>query len=137
MPDFNTQVIEEFRGNDGKVGGMFENMPLLLLHHVGARSGVERVAPLAYLPDGDRYVIFASKGGAPTHPAWYHNLQAHPETSVEVGSETVRVTATEVSGEERDRLYNAQAERAPQFRDYETKTGGRIIPVVVLTPTGS
>jgi deazaflavin-dependent oxidoreductase (nitroreductase family) len=131
MVDFNKQVIEEFRSNDGVVGGMFEGMPLLLLHHVGARSGAQRIAPLVYLAEGDRYVIFASKGGAPEHPAWYHNLLAHPETEIEVGSETVPVVATELVGDERDTVYATQAKAAPQFAEYEAKTT-RKIPVVAL-----
>ncbi len=133
MPDFNEQVITEFRENAGKVGGMFEGMPLLLLHHVGAKSGAQRIAPLVYLPDSDRYVIFASKGGAPENPAWFHNLKAHPETSIEVGSDTLTVHASEATGEERARLYAAQAAAQPQFADYQSKTT-RQIPVVVLTP---
>ena len=134
MADFNTQVIEEFRSNDGKVGGMFDHLDLLLLHHTGAKSGQERVTPLAYYKDGDDYAIFGSKAGAPTHPAWYHNVLAHPETTIEVGSDTLQVTASEAQGAERDRIYNAQAARAPQFAEYEEKTGGRIIPVIVLSP---
>jgi deazaflavin-dependent oxidoreductase (nitroreductase family) len=133
MSDWNTQVIEEFRANAGKVGGMFENMSLVLLHHVGARSGTARVTPLAYLADGDRYVIFASKAGAPENPAWYHNLLANPDTEVEVATATVPVRAVEATGEERDRLYAAMAAAAPQFREYEEKTS-RTIPVVVLEP---
>jgi len=132
--DFNAQVIEEFRANRGHVGGMFEHMSLLLLHHAGARSGTARVNPVAYVRDGDRYVVFASKGGSPTHPAWYHNLKAHPETTIEVGTETLDVVAGEAQGEERDRLFNAVAEGSPQFREYEEKAGGRQIPVMVLTP---
>ena len=134
MADFNTQVIDEFRSNDGQVGGMFAHLELLLLHHTGAKSGQERVTPLAFYKDGDDYAIFASKAGAPTNPAWYHNLLAHPETRIEVGTDTIDVTATEATGAERDRIYNAQAERAPQFAEYEEKTGGRIIPVIVLSP---
>ena len=88
--DFNSQVIEEFRANGGKVGGMFEGAPMLLLHHTGAKSGQERVTPLVYLDDNGQYVIFASKAGAPTNPAWYHNLVAHPETSIEVGPRRCR-----------------------------------------------
>ena len=133
--DFNTQVINEFRENGGRVGGMFEGMPLLLVHHVGAKSGTERVSPVAYLEDGGRYAIFASKAGAPDHPAWYHNLMAHPETKVEVGDRTIEVVASEAEGEERDRIYNEQAARVPQFGEYETKTP-RKIPVVLLTPKG-
>ncbi len=135
--DFNAQVIDEFRSNDGKVGGMFDGMPLLLLHHVGAKSGTERVTPLAYLPDGDRYVIFASKAGSPTNPAWYHNLKAQPEVTIEVGSESFSAVAGEATGEERERLYQAQVQRVPTFADYQEKAGGRIIPVIVLTRSGS
>jgi deazaflavin-dependent oxidoreductase (nitroreductase family) len=131
--DFNAKVIEEFRANEGRVGGMFEGMPLLLLHHIGARSGEQRLNPLAYLEDNGRYAIFASKGGAPTHPGWYHNLLAHPETTIEVGTGKIDVVASEAQGEERERLYRAQAERVPQFSEYEAKTD-RVIPVVVLTP---
>jgi deazaflavin-dependent oxidoreductase (nitroreductase family) len=134
--DFNAQVIDEFRSNGGTVGGMFEKMPLLLLHHTGAKSGASRVTPLAYLGDGDRYVIFGSKAGAPTNPDWYHNLKAHPRTSIEVGRATIEVVAGEATGEERDRLFQAQVERSPAFGEYEQKTGGRVIPVIVLTPAG-
>jgi deazaflavin-dependent oxidoreductase (nitroreductase family) len=135
MADFNTQVITEFRDNAGRVGGMFESMPLLLLHHVGAKSGADRIAPLAYLEDDGRYAIFASKGGAPENPAWYHNVLANPDTTIEVGGETIEVIATEAEGEERDRIFAAQAARVPQFGDYQEKTA-RTIPVVLLTPKG-
>jgi deazaflavin-dependent oxidoreductase (nitroreductase family) len=135
MADFNTQVITEFRENEGRVGGMFETMPLLLLHHVGAKSGADRVSPLAYLDDDGRYVIFASKGGAPDNPAWYHNLKASPETKIEVGGKEMAVVASEAEGEERERLFAAQAARSPQFGEYQEKTS-RTIPVVVLTPKG-
>jgi deazaflavin-dependent oxidoreductase (nitroreductase family) len=131
--DFNAQVIEEFRANHGRVGGMFESMPILLVHHVGARSGQDRVNPVAYLQEGDRYVIFASKAGAPTNPDWYHNLMAHPDVSVEVGDDTIDVTASEAQGDERARLFNIQAERTPQFAEYQANTE-RQIPVIVLTP---
>lgn len=133
MSDFNAKVIEEFRSNDGKVGGMFEGAPLLLLHSTGAKSGESRLHPMMYLPEGDDYVVFASKAGAPTHPDWYHNLVANPEASIEVGTETVEVSATEATGEERDRLYAKQAGLYPQFAEYEAKTD-RVIPVVVLSP---
>lgn len=133
--DFNEQVISEFRANGGRVGGMFEGMPLLLVHHVGARSGTPRIAPLAYLDDGGRYVVFASKAGAPENPAWYHNLLAHPDTTIEVGSDTLAVRAEEVTGEERDRLFEIQKAQRPQFAEYEQKTD-RVIPVVVLSPAG-
>jgi deazaflavin-dependent oxidoreductase (nitroreductase family) len=132
--DFNAQVIAEFRSNGGVVGGMFADMPLLLLHHTGAKSGAARINPLAYQADGDRYVIFASKAGAPTNPDWYHNLRAHPETTIEVGTDTLAVTATEAGGEERERLFRAQVERSPTFGEYEEKAGGRVIPVIVLIP---
>lgn len=131
--DFNAKVVDEFRANGGRVGGMFEGMPILLVHHVGAKSGAGRVNPVAYYRDGDRYVIFASKGGAPANPAWYHNLMAHPDATIEVGDQTLAVRASEAAGEERDRLYAAQAERLPQFAEYEQRTS-RTIPVVVLTP---
>ncbi len=131
--DFNTQVIDEFRSNDGDVGGMFEGMPLLLLHHTGARSAQQRIAPLVYLGEEGRYVIFASKGGAPEHPAWYHNVLAHPETEIEVGAETIPVTAVELTDGERDRVYEAQVAVAPQFGEYQEKTT-RKIPVVALVP---
>jgi deazaflavin-dependent oxidoreductase (nitroreductase family) len=133
MPaDFNAQIIDEFRANAGRVGGMFEGAPLLLLHHTGAKSGAQRVAPLVYLRDGDRYVIFGSKAGAPTNPGWYHNLLANPDTEIEVGTETIPVRATEITGEERDRLFEAQVQRNPGFADYEKKTD-RVIPAIALT----
>jgi deazaflavin-dependent oxidoreductase (nitroreductase family) len=131
--DWNAQIIEEFHANDGRVGGMFEGMPLLLLHHTGAKTGTSRINPLAYLADGDRYVIFASKGGAPENPAWYHNLKAHPKVTIEVGTDKLDAVASEASGEERDRLWRTQVGLVPQFGDYETKTP-RTIPVIILTP---
>jgi len=133
--DFNARIIEEFRANEGRVGGPFEGSTLLLLHHVGAKSGKDRVNPLAYNRDGDRYVVFASKAGAPTNPDWYHNLKANPNVSIEVGPDTISVVADEATGEERDRLFQAQVERSPQFAEYQSKTD-RVIPVMVLAPTG-
>ena len=133
--DFNAKVIEEFRANGGRVGGPFEGLPLLLLHHTGARSGAERVNPLAYARDGERYVVFASKAGAPENPAWYWNLRANPEAEIEVGTERLAVRAEDAQGQERERLYAEQAARVPQFAEYERKTD-RAIPVVVLTPAG-
>jgi len=129
--DFNASVIEEFRAHGGRVGGPFEGAPLLLLTSTGAKSGEERTTPVMYLPDGGRMVIFASKAGAPTHPAWYHNLVANPTATVEVGTESFQATARVASGEERAELYNRQAELRPQFADYAEKTT-REIPVVVL-----
>ena len=131
--DYNARIIEEFRANEGRVGGPFEGGTLLLLHHVGARTGTPRINPLMYSRDGDRYVIFASKAGAPTNPDWYHNLKANPEASIEVGTDTIEVVASEATGDERDRLYNAQAELRPQFAEYQANTD-RVIPVVLLTP---
>ncbi|OZE76485.1 nitroreductase family deazaflavin-dependent oxidoreductase [Rhodococcus sp. 15-649-1-2] len=132
MPDFNDQVVAEFRANHGKVGGPFEGAPLLLLHTVGAKSGADRLSPLMYLPDGDRYVIFASKAGADTNPAWYHNLLANPAARIEVGDDTIDVVAREIEGDERDALYRKQAELYSGFADYEKKTT-RVIPVVALS----
>ena len=134
--DFNARVIEEFRANEGRVGGMFDGMPLLLLHHTGARSGTSYVNPLAYQADGGRYVVFASKGGAPTNPAWYYNLTASPDITIEVGTDTIPVHAAEARGEERDRLYRTQAERHPAFAEYAQRTE-RVIPVIALTPVPS
>jgi deazaflavin-dependent oxidoreductase (nitroreductase family) len=131
--DFNARIIDEFRANEGRVGGMFEGTPLLLLHHTGAKSGKDRINPLAYQSDDGRYVVFASKGGAPSNPDWYHNIKAHPDVAIEVGTDTIDVTASEAAGEERERLYRTQAERVPQFAEYEQKTE-RTIPVIVLTP---
>jgi deazaflavin-dependent oxidoreductase (nitroreductase family) len=129
--DWNRKVIEEFRENGGKVGGMFEHMPLVLLKTTGAKSGETRINPLAYLDDGDRLIVFASAGGGPKHPDWYHNLVANPSVQVELGDETFPARAVVTSGEERDSLYARQAERFPQFAEYQTKTT-RTIPVVAL-----
>jgi deazaflavin-dependent oxidoreductase (nitroreductase family) len=129
--EFNKQVISDFRANGGKVGGPFEGAPMLLLHHKGAKSGTERVAPLVYRAEGDHWVIFASKAGAPTNPDWYHNVMANPATTIEVGTEKVPVMATEAQGDERSRIWDAQKVAMPQFADYETKTE-RTIPVVML-----
>jgi deazaflavin-dependent oxidoreductase (nitroreductase family) len=134
--DFNAKIIEEFHANEGRVGGMFDGLPLLLLHHTGAKSGRSRINPLAYQSDGGRYVVFASKAGAPTNPDWYHNLKAHPNTMIEVGTDTIEVVASEATGEERERLYRTQAERVPQFAEYEQQTE-RVIPVIVLTPVNT
>jgi deazaflavin-dependent oxidoreductase (nitroreductase family) len=131
--DFNAKIIDEFHANQGRVGGMFEGMPLLLLHHTGAKSGQSRVNPLAYQSDAGRYVIFASKAGAPSNPDWYHNLKAHPNVRIEVGADTIDAVASEATGAERDRLFGTQAARVPQFAEYEEKAG-RVIPVMVLTP---
>jgi deazaflavin-dependent oxidoreductase (nitroreductase family) len=135
MPsDWNTRIIEDFRANEGRVGGPFEGRPILLLHHTGAKSGTERVNPLAYqaLDDG-AIAVFGSKGGAPSNPDWYHNLLANPRATVEVGTETFDVTARVASGEERERIWEKQKREMPGFSDYEKKTT-RQIPVVILEP---
>ena len=134
MPDFNEQIVDEFRTNGGQVGGMFEHATLLLLHHRGAKSGTDRVSPLGYMPLEDGYAIFASKAGAPTNPAWYHNLVANPDTTVEVGTETVAVRARVARGEERERIWTAQQKRVPPLAEYEKKTTLQI-PVLVLERT--
>lgn len=117
--DWNTKVIEEFRANDGKVGGQFAGAPVLLLTTTGARTGRKHTAPMIFLPEGDRLLVFASKGGAPTNPDWYHNIVAHPRVTVEVGTETYEADATVITGEERDRLYARQAELYPGFGEYQ------------------
>ena len=131
--DYNARIIDEFRANEGRLGGSFEGVPLLLLHHTGARAGEQRVNPLSYQRDDSRYVVFASRGGAPRNPAWYHNLKTNPNATIEVGTDTIEVRASEAGGEERERLYRRQAERIPQFAEYERRTQ-RTIPVIVLTP---
>ena len=130
--DWNRTIIDEFRANDGKVGGNFEGAPLLILETTGAKSGRAHQSPMMYLADGDRLLVFASKGGSPTHPDWYHNLVANPRAKVELGTETFEVDAEVLTGEERDRFYAIQAERYPGFAEYEKKTD-RIIPVIALT----
>jgi deazaflavin-dependent oxidoreductase (nitroreductase family) len=129
--EWNRKNIEEFRANGGKVGGMFAGAPLLLLSTTGAKSGKRYTTPVMYLPHGDRWVIFASKGGGPTNPDWYHNLRAHPHVTIEVGTETHEVNASVATGAERDELYARQAERYPQFAEYQKKTR-RQIPVIIL-----
>ena len=133
MTDWNTQIIDEFRANGGKVGGQFEGFPLLILHSTGAKSGLERVNPLAYRAVDGGYVVFGSKRGAPSHPDWFHNLVANPRVSVEVGTETLGVTARVLEGEERDAIWDAQSSEHPIFAEYQEKSG-RQIPVVLLTP---
>lgn len=133
--DMNRRVISEFRENGGKAGGVFEGKPLVLVHHVGAKSGTERIAPLVPLLDGSRVFIFASKGGADTNPDWYHNLTANPETVIELGTETFPVTARVLSGAERDEVYAKQVEVEPQFGEYQRKTT-RVIPVFELERKG-
>ena len=133
MNDFNTGVIEEFRANGGKVGGMFEGAPLVLVTHKGAKSGTERTTPLVCSTDNGKVVIVASMGGAPNNPAWYHNMVANPIVTVETGSKTYQARAVEVPGGERQRLFDQQAEAMPQFKEYAANTS-RTIPVLVLEP---
>ncbi len=134
--DFTKSLIEDFRAHEGKTtNGPFGESDLLLLHTIGARTGVEHVTPVVYSRDGDCLVIVASKGGAPTHPAWYHNLQAHPVVTLEVGAETFKARATIADPEDRKRLYAAHAAKYPGFLDYEKKTD-RVIPVVRLQRVG-
>ncbi len=132
MSDFNEQVIAEFRANGGKVGGMFEGAPMVLLHTRGAKSGLERVHPLMYQPVDDEVAVFASNGGGTTDPVWYRNLTAEPSVTVEIGDETVPMTARVATGEERARIWEQQKSVAPQFAEYE-KTANREIPVVLLS----
>ena len=132
---WNANIIEEFRKNEGRVGGGFQGATLLLLHTEGRRTGKERVNPLAYLPDDGRWVVFGSKGGALTDPDWVRNLEANPDVTIEVGTDTIPVRATKILREEpeRNELYTRQVARMPGFGDYEQKTKGiRTIPVIVL-----
>ncbi len=129
---FNAKIIVDFRANEGVVGGMFEGATLLLLHHRGARTGTERVTPLVYRPDGERWILFASKAGAPSNPGWYHNLVANPEVRIEVGTQTLDVVARELTGAERDTFFEAQKADVPQFAEYEAQTT-RTIPVLALS----
>jgi deazaflavin-dependent oxidoreductase (nitroreductase family) len=137
--DWNSKTIAEFRANEGRVGGVFEGAPLVLVHHRGRKSGREYVTPMMYLPhdadDGIIYV-FATKGGVPTNPDWYYNLADAGEGSIERGTESYQVSVHELSGAERDRVYAEQARRYPGFADYERQTAGiRTIPVLALTRT--
>ena len=129
--DFNRAIIEEFRANSGKVGGPFEGGTLLLLTTIGAKTGRRGTTPLVYSKDGDRLVIAASKAGAPTNPAWYHNLVAHPTVTVEVGTDSYEAQATVTAGAERDRLYAQHAKLNPGFAEYQKNTT-RVIPIVTL-----
>jgi deazaflavin-dependent oxidoreductase (nitroreductase family) len=134
--DWNQQTITEFRANEGRVGGPFEGAPVVLVHHHGRKSGTEYVTPTMYLPnesDDDTIYVFASKGGAPTNPDWYFNLIAAREGTIERGTETYRVAVHEVTGDERDRIYDEQGRRFPGFAEYAQQTEGiRTIPVLEL-----
>src|SRR5215212_6274579 len=131
MSEWNEKIIAEFRANEGKVGGNFEGAPLLLLHSTGAKTGKERVNPMMYQAVGDSFAVFASKGGADTNPDWFHNLKINPEARIEVGTETLEVTARVLNSEDRAPIWEEQKVRYPGFADYEAKTD-RVIPVVML-----
>ncbi|HEY5835845.1 nitroreductase family deazaflavin-dependent oxidoreductase [Streptomyces sp.] len=131
--DFNARIVAEFRANHGQVGGNFAGARLLLLHTTGARTGRALVNPVMYLPDGDRYLVFASYAGADRHPAWYFNLLVHPDVEIEVGDDRIAVRAETLTGAERDEKFAEQAKLVPRFAEYEAKTT-RVIPVVALTP---
>jgi deazaflavin-dependent oxidoreductase (nitroreductase family) len=131
LNDFNEKIIDEFRGNGGKVGGAFEGSPLLLLQTTGAKTGRTRVKPLVYRRDGDRLVVFGTKGGSPTHPEWYYNVRANPRVTVEVGSDRFEADARVAPPDERDRLWRLQTQDVPVFADYQKRTD-RTIPVVIL-----
>ncbi|HEV3352117.1 MAG TPA: nitroreductase family deazaflavin-dependent oxidoreductase [Acidimicrobiales bacterium] len=131
MSDWNAKVIEEFRANDGKVGGGFDGAPMLILHTRGAKTGEDRVHPVVYQPVGDAFAVFASKGGAPTNPAWFHNLTVNPDVTIEVGTDTIDVRARVLEDEERAPIWEKQKQLMPGFAEYEQKTS-RQIPVVLL-----
>jgi deazaflavin-dependent oxidoreductase (nitroreductase family) len=138
MQNYNRRTIEEFRANEGRVGGPFAGAPVVLVTSTGAKSGRPHTTPLVYLREGDatggpgdRIYVFGSMGGAPKHPAWYHNLKAHPDATVEVGTDRYPVRATIVTGDERDRLFEKQASLLPQYAEYQQQTT-RTIPVIAL-----
>jgi deazaflavin-dependent oxidoreductase (nitroreductase family) len=134
VSDWNQQVIDEFRANEGRVGGYFEGAPMILIHHIGAKSGTERVTPLVYFAEDDgKMVVVASKGGTPENPAWYHNLKANPKIDVEVGARTFTVLVEEITGDERVRVWQRVITERDGFADYQRKTS-RIIPLLRLTP---
>ncbi len=136
MNDYNRRLIEEFRTHEGKVSGYFEHTPLLLLTTTRAKSGERRTTPMGYLPDGDRLIVWASNGGAPTHPDWYHNLVAHPHVTVEVGTETFDAVAAVTAGAERDRLWTQGVAVYPQLAEAQAKTTCQI-PVIALSRQAS
>jgi deazaflavin-dependent oxidoreductase (nitroreductase family) len=134
MSDWNNGIIDEFRSNDGIVGGMFEGKPLLLLHHRGAKTQTERVSPLMYKQLNDAYAVFASKGGADTNPGWFYNLIANPDVSIEIGPDKVDVRARLADADEREAIWEPWKKEFPQFAGYEKKTSRDHIPVIVLDP---
>jgi deazaflavin-dependent oxidoreductase (nitroreductase family) len=132
MLDFNQTVIDEFRTNAGVCSGPFDGMPMVLVTMTGAKSGRTLTSPLVHSMDGDDVVVIASKGGAPSHPSWFHNLVANPTVTVEVGTDSYQADAVLAEGEERDRLFAAQAAQLPQFSEYKTNAAPRVIPVFRL-----
>jgi deazaflavin-dependent oxidoreductase (nitroreductase family) len=132
----NARVIEAFRAGGGHLGGSWAGTPVVLLHHRGRTSGIERVTPLVFQSVPGGYAVFAAGHGAPDHPGWYRNLMAHPDTTVEIGAQTLPVHAREALGEERDRIFRRQVELAPEYGEFEAQAAPRVIPVVVLEPTG-
>ena len=131
--DFNDKIIEEYRANEGRVSGPLAGTPMILLHHIGAKSGIQRVTPLAYTPQEDgHYVIVASNGGSPTHPDWYYNLKANPRIEVELGTRTFTMVAEELEGTARAELWPKLVAASPSVREFETKAG-REIPVLVMS----
>ena len=130
--EYNQKIIDEFRANDGKVGGPFEGMQMILLTTTGAKSGEKTTTPLVYSPDGKNMVVIASMGGAPKNPAWYHNIKAHKDVTIDIGNGEFAAEAIEALGDTRDALYAAQAAKYPAFAEYEKKTT-RKIPVIVLS----
>jgi deazaflavin-dependent oxidoreductase (nitroreductase family) len=134
LADFNTKIVDEYRTNGGKLGGMFAGADLLLLHHTGAKSGVRRVSPLAYQRIGESFAVFASRAGSAANPDWLYNIVAHPDTTIEIGTKTVPVVARVAEPAERDVIWDRQKRRVPQFAEYEKKAAPRKIPVIVLDP---
>ena len=133
IDDFNAKIIEEFRANEGRVGGPLAGTTIILIHHIGARSGIERVTPLACSPrGGGRFVIVASNGGSPTHPGWYYNLKANPRIKVEVGTQTFTVLAEEPDGTARAELWPELVTESPDVGRHQSRTT-RQIPVFILT----
>lgn len=135
--DFNSKIIEEYRSNGGKLGGMFAGSDLLLLHHTGVKSGTPRVSPLGFQRIGDSYAVFGTRAGSASNPDWLHNLAANPETTIEIGTETIPVKARMAEPAERDVIWDRQKQRVPSFAEYERKAAPRKIPVVVLDPVKS
>jgi deazaflavin-dependent oxidoreductase (nitroreductase family) len=132
--DFNRGIIQEFRANGGRVGGALTGAHMILIHHVGATSGLERVTPLMYTPQPDgSFVIVASNGGSAAHPRWYYNLRAHPRIEVEVGVRRLMVRATELEGSARDEYWPMLIEASPTLAEFATRTP-RQVPVFLLTP---